>query len=370
METSKLTTSEEKQRVFGQANAQAASGHPCSSGHNNEIPDGTFAPPPGPPPTFAPQGQVYAPPPGPPPGHIAAPLVPGKFSPPNHNWESVPDTADLPPPPAHAYLYSNTGNALPEDAERAHNFCNNTPLERPIKPLSAAYEAVQKGTFQPVRPREYNGSLAVIGNGRWSGHTVSGNGDCILWTDQPMYFAEEDSPLVTEKQKTVYFEVKLLGLSGGTSSETPGFSIGYVAQPYPTWRCPGWERGSLGVFSDDGCRFINDSFGGKEFTSEFNVGETVGLGMTFYRVDEKPFKTAPRPPTVDGKSTFFAVEVFFTRNGVLAGKWDLHEETDDEQGGLEGLEGDFDLHGAIGCFGGVEFEVCFDPSGWKWSSTR
>jgi hypothetical protein len=30
------------------------------------------------------------------------------------------------------------------------------------------------------------------------------------------------------------------------------------------------------------------------------------------------------------------------------------------------LEGDYDLYGAIGLFGGVDFEVCFHPAGWLW----
>jgi hypothetical protein len=30
------------------------------------------------------------------------------------------------------------------------------------------------------------------------------------------------------------------------------------------------------------------------------------------------------------------------------------------------LEGDYDLYGAIGLFGGVDFESCFDPEGWLW----
>ncbi|EEP82706.1 conserved hypothetical protein [Uncinocarpus reesii 1704] len=285
---------------------------------------------------------------------------------PIHNWEDIPDNTDLPPPPAHAYLYSNTGNASEEDAERAHDFCDNTPLVQPRAPSPAVYQAVQEGNHHPTKAAEYSGSL-FSKNGRWRGETPSGNRDCIVWTNAPMYFAKNDSPLVTERRKTIYFEVKLMGLTGGTPTQTPGFSIGYIAQPYPTWRSPGWERGSLGVFSDDGCRFVNDSFGGKEFTTEFQIGETVGLGMTFYRVGETPPQTAPRPPNIDGTMDSFAVKVFFTRDGKVAGSWDLHEEIDEDQGSIHGLEGDFDLHGAIGFFGGVEFQACFDPSGWLWS---
>jgi hypothetical protein len=164
---------------------------------------------------------------------------------------------------------------------------------------------------------------------------------------------------VTERPKTIYFEVKLIRTSGGSATQTPGFSIGYAAQPYPTWRSPGWERGSVGVFSDDGCRFVNDSWGGREFTSEFNQGETVGLGMTFSLPDRNG-KDNEIP------SSQLAVEIFLTRNGRKTGSWDLHEPVDADSGSLEGLEGDYDLYGAVGLFGGVEFEVCFDQSGWLW----
>lgn len=170
----------------------------------------------------------------------------------------------------------------------------------------------------------------------------------------PLYYAMRDTPLETERPKTIYFEVKIRGLQQRSSrGDDCGLSIGFLAQPYPTWRSPGWERASVGVFSDDGGRFVNDPAGGKPFTEPFNVGDTVGLGMTFRLPDDYT--------TVTPK-----VKVFFTRNGRESGSWDLDEETDAEAGGTQGLEGDFDLYGAIGIFGGVEFEACFERSGWMW----
>lgn len=293
--------------------------------------------------------------------------TPGKPSPQVHDWQIVPDTAGLPPPPVQAFLYSNTGNAPVEEAEAAHDFCDRVPLKPPVKPSPSDYQAAQKVGFKPIKPRTYIGSLfSCDGNWRWKGVTVEGARDSILWTDKPMYYALEDSPLITERRKTIYFEIKLNGLFDKSSPETPGFSIGYIALPYPSWRAPGWERGSLAVFSDDGCRYINDSFGGKQFTTQFRLGETVGLGMTFYPVGEEPSVASPQPPAY-GNARPFAVEVFFTRDGRLEGKWNLHEERDADHGDVAGLEGNYDLHGAIGVFGGVEFEAVFNRSGWKWS---
>ncbi|KAK2736280.1 hypothetical protein FQN57_000810 [Myotisia sp. PD_48] len=292
--------------------------------------------------------------------------VPTDNPPPYHNWqEAVPDTSILPPPPVQAYLYSNTGNASSEQAERAHDFCDNTPLWTPHEPSNLIYNCVRQGDLRPVRPHEYEGTLDLVGNGRWKGCTTTHNGDAILLTSLPLFFAMRDSPMMTEVPNTIYFEVKLLNLYGGTPTQTPGFSIGYAAQPYPTWRSPGWERGSVGVFSDDGCRFVNDSWGGREFTTEFKVGETVGLGMTFALSPEA--SNSYHPPDVAGNpSAPITVDIFFTRNGQKVGNWNLHEEVDEDSGGVEGLEGNFDLYGAVGLFGGVEFEVCFDRSGWLW----
>jgi hypothetical protein len=167
-----------------------------------------------------------------------------------------------------------------------------------------------------------------------------------------------DSPFVREQRKIIYFEVRVLGFRAGPAGNgDSGISIGFAAQPYPSWRSPGWERGGLGVFSDDGCRFVNDSFGGRDFTTAFRVGETVGIGMVFSLPEDLDVGAGDKKKTCK-------VEIFFTRNGQRAGGWNLHEEVDADSGGVEGLEGDYDLYGAIGLFGGVDFESCFDPAGW------
>lgn len=286
--------------------------------------------------------------------------------PPYHNWqEAVPDTATLPPPPAVSFLYSATGNASSDDAERAHYFCDHTPLWKPVEPSDVVYSSVQRYDFSLIQPPEFKGTLTTIRNGRWKGRSREDCQDCVLITSLPLYFAARDSPFATERSKTIYFEVKLLGLderTGAVAADACGFSIGFLAQPYPTWRSPGWERGSVGVFSDDGCRFVNDSFGGREFTTPFNAGETVGLGMTFELPDAGDLQD------VGSASAFRAlrVKIFFTRSGREAGEWDLHEEVDEDAGSVEGLEGDYDLYGAVGLFGGVEFEACFDKAGWLW----
>ncbi|EEH18877.1 hypothetical protein PABG_01196 [Paracoccidioides brasiliensis Pb03] len=349
-----LSTGDEKRLVFGYAGMSASgpSSHTMiPEATENQCPEPVLPETSGRPPRYQ-DGN-----------NDQKPKAPSDNPPPYHNWEeAVPDTAMFPPPPVGGYLYSNTGNASAEDADRAHNFCDNNPLWTPYTPSDVIYSSVQNFDLRPVRPQEYNGELEVVGRGRWSGHTKDRNGDCILLTSLPLYFSAKDSPLATERTKMIYFEAKFLGQGNGINDQVSGFSIGLAAQPYPTWRSPGWERGSVGVFSDDGCRFVNDSWGGMEFTTPFKIGEIVGLGMKFALPSPDSLATAQ----ANGASPTLRVEIFFTRNGKVEKSWDLHEEVDEDAGGVEGLEGDYDLYGALGLFGGVKFEVCFDCAGWLW----
>ena len=200
----------------------------------------------------------------------------------------------------------------------------------------------------------------MLRKGYWKVSTKSSNKDCCLLSVLPLYFETEDSPLLTERAKTIYFEVKLLSLGrAAKSGEGSSLALGFAAQPYPTWRMPGWNRGSLAVHSDDGRKYVNDDYGGKDFTRPFREGETLGLGMTFALPRGKNGQQQASP-TVD-------VEIFFTRDGVKVDSWNLTEERDqDKDKGVQGLEGDYDLYAAVGVFGAVKFEVSFDRSTWLW----
>merc|ERR1712072_1606295 len=126
--------------------------------------------------------------------------------------------------------------------------------------------------------------------------------------------------------------------------------------PDPSWRLPGWHRGSLGVHGDDGRRYVDNSYGGRDFTSAFRKGDVVGLGL---RIFPLPPQTQRQGAKGGVKRT---VEVFFTLNGKLDGTgkgWNLHEERDQEEdtGDVRGLEGDHDILAAVGVFGKVELEV-------------
>lgn len=302
---------------------------------------------------FAPNGILrqqgedhFEPPPGPPPGHRE------DNPPPYHDWTVIPDTALLPPPPTIRYDFSTTGNAPQELADLAHEWSDARPLFTPSKPHEQLYVMVKHGKSELVRPPEFLGDISRLNNGKWRVKTKPSSTDSILLTQLPLYFAAQDSPLYTERPYTIYFEVKILHIGRGREGDQASLAIGFCAQPYPSWRLPGWERGSLGVHGDDGRRFVNDSWGGQDFTAPFKTGETVGIGMTFSVPQNAT--SVPMPQA----------DIFFTRGGQNVGGWSLHEQLDEASGETKGLEGDYDLYGGIGIFGNVEFEVVFTPEQW------
>ncbi|KAI8961127.1 hypothetical protein F5Y11DRAFT_327398 [Daldinia sp. FL1419] len=360
-------------------------GPPPSHGQSQSQSPPYYAPPPGPPPsqhTYAPppgppssdtknnpffnsnpgsnlgsgsgsgSGTDYAPPPGPPPSHRSEKQ--------QHDWQTaVPDTSLLPPPPNFfsGFDRSPANNASEEDCEAGESWCRQYPLYGPM-PLSAPAEAAARtghvAMYAPPAFSSAGGAVTQARAGVWAVSSCSGGRDTCFATYPPLYHAAAHSPLVTQRRKkTVYYEVRIL--ERGSRSEEISLSLGYVAPPYPSFRLPGWHRGSLGVHGDDGHRYVNDRWGGKAFTTPFKRGEVIGLGMDFF---------APGEISNHGN---LGVEVFLTRDGVETGRWNLHEETDKEQDlPVTGLEGYHDLCAAVGAFDKVAFEVVFAPELWRW----
>lgn len=323
-----------------------------------------YDPPPGPPPGRSdyqlsarppPVRDEYPPPVGPPPSHSRVDGEP----PPYHDWTSVPDTALLPPPPKLKHETSPANNADPEDADRAHDWCRHHPLVQPHQPTLAQQLGVNNGDVGVLKPTEYRGDLSIPSIGTWKGSTRLGSHDSCLITASPLYFASLDSPWKTKLKKIIYFEIYVKSLGRSKNINDSSIAIGFCAMPYPTWRLPGWERGSLAVHGDDGRRYVNDTWGGKDFTSAFGIGDTIGLGISFSVPELPPDYGVPKT------SSRLKAEVFFTRNGRMEGGWDLHEELDASSDlGIEGLDGQFDLYGAVGSFGSVEFDCQFRRNNW------
>ena len=201
--------------------------------------------------------------------------------------------------------------------------------------------------IQLMTPWGFAGELRrQSAHGVWDIRTGRAAPDACVVGYPPLYTVTEHSPLKTNQKKTIYYEVRAKRFIGGEAS----VALGFTALPYPNFRMPGWHRGSMAVHGDDGHRYINDTWGGLDFTQPFREGETYGVGMTF--------------EVVGGQ---IAVECFFTREGALEGKWDLHEEQDSSAVlPVTGLEGFHDVSCAVGTFRGVECEVVFDPSRWRY----
>ncbi|KAF5017769.1 hypothetical protein F66182_10276 [Fusarium sp. NRRL 66182] len=304
-----------------------------------------FAPPLGPPPGQY-SSQNYDAPPGPPPGQYAPPPGP----PPKHDWEiAVPDTSLFPPPPAifSGYDRSPTSNATEDEANAGEDWCRSYPMTGPIYLDQIGKTALQAGNIRLMEPVGFNGKLTWMEPGYWQAWTQKNSPDRCIIGYPPLYSVTEHDPLRLGQPRTIYYEVKL-----ARDSPEVFLALGFTALPYPSFRMPGWHRGSLAVHGDDGHKYVNDRWGGRDFTQPFQRGETYGIGMTFRPVGEMKAQ----------------VDIFFTRNGTLTGGWALHEETDAEQDlPVTGLEGFHDLSCAIGTYDGVKFEAMFEPSKWMYN---
>lgn len=255
-----------------------------------------------------------------------------------HDWQTaVPDTALFPEPPKYfgAHERSPASNADSDSAEAGDEWCRQYPLARPL-----AAEAVT-GELRLLPPFDFYGSIRPdVKGGRWRVSTAKGSPDRCIIGYPPMYLAAGPrGSETTTTTTTIYYEARLL-----SSSPCVSMAMGFTALPYPSFRMPGWHRGSLAVHGDDGRRYVDDGWGGKDFTAVFERGRTYGVGMT-----------------MGGD----AVDVFFTCDGVRVGGWDLHEETDaEEELPVTGLEGYHDVSCALGTFDGLEFEVVLEKERW------
>lgn len=279
--------------------------------------------------------------------------------PPYHDWTVVEDTSLLPPPPGISYDFSTTTNASYDDAAGAHAWTDVNPLWPPKQLSKHEREALSIGFASIVRPSQLLGDILPNKQspGKWMVRSHPRCKDACLLSNIPLY-----SPMYSKTGDVTYFEIKVF-----STGPEAAIALGYVAPPYPTWRQPGWERASLAVHSDDGHKFVNDSWGGRGFAKPFQTGDTIGLGMR-WRARSADAAEPPRYSSYNAPSSQKEVEIFLTRNGFEEAKWDLHEPVDadmDQPGGVYGLEGDRNLHAAVGVFGACEVEVIFSRHNWS-----
>ncbi len=218
-----------------------------------------------------------------------------------------------------------------------------------------AQQAIAVGAINLLQPPRYRGALQRATNGTWIGETARQSPDTSIFGYPPLYAPSLHSPLLQDRngrQYTAYYEVHI----PASNRREVSLAMGFAAMPYPPFRLPGWHRGSLAVHGDDGRRYVNDTWGGKDFTAPLAPGKTYGIGIRF-----SPSDIAHE----------ISADVFFTVDGRLDGGWDVNEETDAERDRpVVGLQGHHDLSIAIGTFEVVKFEVRLRPSQWLYTEMQ
>lgn len=371
------------------------------------------------------QPQTYEPPPGPPPSnreqgdHCQTSTQGDQPPPPYHDWTSIPDTSLLPPPPPLMQDYSSTSNASFGDAEAAHAWCANHPVHAPRIAHASVIEGVRSGrngmkyppgfaergwSLKPLDPTllqpntlgatptsayqilSPSNSSSIASYNSNSGPTTSRHflqkfshsysitpSDAAWLSTLPLYLAATSNPLSPHFMLpksvpyTIYFELTPLKYHSPDST----VSIGFAALPYPTNRQPGWHRASIGIHSDDGNRYVNNSWGGREFTAPFREAEAVGLAVRFSperfvesQTSSDKSKTTQSQWEVTSELPRCKTRAYLVRNGIVSGTWDMDEERDAEKDeGVAGLMGEVDLYAAVGVFGDVDVEVRFYTAG-------
>ena len=284
----------------------------------------------------------YAPPPGPPPVY--------------HDWQSIPDTSLLPPPPSIGNKISAASNADTYLAERARNWTDAHPPFRPEQPDITVVNGVRNRDISCRAPEHVLEGELIARRGPLTCLTTTNRSKdhCYLST-LPLYFERVDSPFRTEATKTIYYELHINNMKKLYDGSDSSLAIGYCVAPYPTWRLPGWQRGSLAIHADDGARYVSHDGGGTDFTDPFKIGETVGLGIRFSIPHWRPGQA-----TIDSAGQPLTCEVFFTRNGALTGGWNIQEALDlDEAWRADFLDGKWDIYAAVGTYGEVDVSVNF-----------
>lgn len=369
-------------------------GHPLPSEKFSSH-ESDYAPPAASPPSH---GGDYAPPPGPPPSHGSGFTFPPDPPPSNGQqqqqqqnkplepWEiAVPDTSLLPPPPDifSGWDRSPANNSDEASSRAGEDWCARYPLVEKIQLDNTAWQALAAGNIRLIPPHGWErgsggGRGSGIGScqwvqgqpGVWNVTTPLGARDACLTAYPPLYSVSSHLPFPDGPAKMIYYECKFVENHQPGLKNEVSVAMGFSALPYPTFRLPGWHRGSLAVHGDDGHRYVNDTWGGKNFTQPFKKGSTYGIGMRFWvPLQDDSSHSLPRIWKEEKKR--LEVEVFLTYDGTRINNWSLNETLDaSSDRPVTGLQGLHDLAATIGIFDQTDFQVIFNPQIWLFDEAR
>lgn len=315
-----------------------------------------------------PNPSAYEPPPGLPPTLSSKPDYPPTDNPPPYEaWLSIPDNSLLPPVPTIPNEVSPANNASASSAEKGHTWCGRYPVYTPSSPSAALLSRTTRLELNLDKPPNLKSrsTITQLSPTSWRVKTVSSQDDVTLTSTLPAYFAAVSNPLLPNSPgvATISFTVEVVSLPDpGYSSSDSVLAMGFASKPYPPFRLPGWHRASLAIHSDDGRRYVNDPYGGIDFTAPFRTGDRITVTLSVsptpspvqqYRGpygDVRPVSTLAKCVT----------RVQVKKNGDVEGGWDVHEERDGEKDqGIEGLQGESDLYVCVGFCGEVEAVIRF-----------
>ncbi|CAO3656984.1 unnamed protein product [Mucor hiemalis] len=89
------------------------------------------------------------------------------------------------------------------------------------------------------------------------------SGECCVQTNLPL----------PRNQEVYYWEAKMF-----EKPTTTTVSVGVATKPYPYWRLPGWNRHSVGYFSNTGNKHFNNPFSGRPYGFTYEEGDVIGVG--------------------------------------------------------------------------------------------
>ena len=184
--------------------------------------------------------------------------------------QSTQQDPDLPtwqPAREESHYQGKLRDASFHDFEEGITFCQRNPIFPPLEITPQLRQFVTGLDAYTFLPNFYFHGKIKERHGLVHVQTESSQLDCSVVSNLPILFAN-----ARHLGEGVYLELHI------TSLRKNGIvSFGLAQVPYPPFRQPGWNRSSCAVFSDDGRKFFEDGYGGREYTSPICAGDVISL---------------------------------------------------------------------------------------------